>query len=699
MGRARWLWLAAPLLMAAWPDIYPSRRIAVSALRYNLISPELEYDALEIEKRYKDACGQGFSLACPWERWQVDGRGDLNRAGEVLSRSCSWEPLACTVRAWSLSRLDGAISPGGSDPERAVSLLRKACKDDLFAPACTSLGELHLEGVGTPQDLNMGYELIREGCEADDWFGCYQLGRLYKLGIGVDADVVRATALFATACENAIPQSCTSYADALMVGEGTDKDVTRAAELYAESCSDRHTRSCATLAGMYELGVGVDVSPYAAIGLYQTACRSDDLNSCYNLATLYAEGRGIEVDADEALDLLIDACDAGHPRSCAHMGQLYVDGDIVDRDMETGLELLEQGCSAGDQEGCVSLGALYEVGDGVPQDMRRAIGIYDHACRNDIGGGCSSLARLEESGAGGEPDLTEAVRLYSKACNLRDATGCGELADRYRTGVGVDRDFREAVTLMAKACEYGHGLSCGRLADATERGSYGLERNPEQAQQLYDRACRMGDGLGCMGHANYLTDATEILEAYEVACDAGIEEGCAAALPMQLDAKFSQLLGSSLNPTCEVWGIDDEDIDRTRLLASYNGPELVLHAGEHAGKTVTIEPDSSELIRRRKRITGISRWGMRLVWEQLDIKIELQEYVDPKAPITAFPAEQSYSADSRGRTALVFSREDNTVQRPVVDRCTLTENYLVLNAEGCSMTQALIAGQLLSECQ
>lgn len=699
MRRAWWLCLVAPLLLAAWPDIYPSRRIAVSALRYNLISPELEYDAAEIEERYKSACRKGFGLACSWKSWQRDGRGDLAVAGDFMKKRCSWEPLACTVRAWALSRVDGAISPASSAPEDAAVLLESTCKKELFAPACTSLGELYLEGVGVPQDMTQAHAFIKEGCDADDWWGCYQLGRLHRQGIGVTADKAKAAELFTAACENAVPQSCTALADALLQGEGIGKDVTRAAELYAESCSDRHTRSCATLASLYERGVGVEKSPYAAIGLYQTACNSGDHGSCYDLATLYAEGRGVEVDADNALELLDRSCEAGHPRSCSHMGQVYLDGEIVDRDLKTGLELLESGCSGGDQDGCVSLGALYEAGDGVDQDVRRATSMYDQACRANAGAGCTALGRMEELGIGAEPDETEALRMYRKACKLGDGAGCGRLAEKYRQGDGVDKDPRQAVELMARACELDDGVSCGRLGEATERGSYGLKKDPEQATILYQRACRLGDGIGCMGVADTLEDPAEKLAAYVSACNAGIEDGCEEARPMQLDAKYAAMLDSSLDGTCEVWGIDDDDVDRTRLLASLNGAQLILHAGPHVGKTMLIEPRDATVIRKRKQITGVSSWGMRLVWEQLDVDVQLQEYIDPKAPLSDFPAPQSYSQDPKGKTALIFSREDGSVRRDVISRCTLSDDYLTLNAEGCSSTQALIAARLLSSCE
>lgn len=698
MRRAWWLCLVAPLLLAAWPDIYPSRRIAVSALRYNLISPELQYDAAEIEERYKSACRQGFGLACSWQKWQRDGRGDLAVAGAFMKKRCSWEPLACTVRAWALSRVGGAISPASEAPEDAAALLQTTCSKELFAPACTSLGELYLEGVGVPQDMAQAHAYIKEGCDADDWWGCYQLGRLHRQGIGVSADPVRAVELFTAACDNAIPQSCTAQADALLRGDGTGKDVARAAALYAESCSDRHTRACATLASLYERGVGVEASPYAAIGLYQTACNAGDHNACYDLSTLYAEGRGVDVDASAALGLLERTCDAGHPRSCSHMGRMYLDGEIVDRDLQTGLELLEAGCAGGDQGGCVSLAALYEHGDGVDQDIRRATAMYDQACRADAGAGCTALGRMEDLGIGTEPDPTEALRMYRKACGLGDGAGCGQLAEKYRQGDGVSRDPRQAVELMARACELGDGVSCGRLGEATERGSYGLKKDPEQAAILFKRACRLGDGIGCMGVAETLDAPAEKLAAYASACAAGIEEGCEAALPMQLDAKYAALLDRSLDGSCEVWGIDDQDIDRTRLLASLSGPQLVLHAGPHAGKTMLIEPEDAELIRKRKRITGQSRWAMRLIWEQLDVDVQLQEHIDPRAPLSDFPAPLSYSADPRGKTALIYSRKDGTVRRDVINRCVLSDDYLTLNAEGCTATQALVAARLLSVC-
>lgn len=693
MKRSRWLLVLAPLLLAAWPDTYPSRRAAIAALRYDLISPEMQHDPQEVALRYKASCKSGFGMACAWESWQTpEGGGDLAKAGQVLARRCSAEPLACVVDAWALSRVEGVISPAAPNPTAAAQKLEKTCKRELYAPACTSLGELVLAGVGVPQDAVRGEALLTEGCDAQDWWGCHQLGRL-RWAAGNTAGAV---ALFEAACSHDIPQSCTALADALFAGEGVGKDIARAATLYGESCSDRHTQSCATLAGLYARGVGVPQSAIAAVGLYQTACNAGDVRSCHDLATLYAEGSGVQVDADAAITLLDAACAARYAPSCSAMGTLYLEGRLVDRDPEEGLRLLRTGCDGGDLLGCVSLGRLHEAGTGVARDLDYAATVYAQACEASLGVGCTAWGRLAEGAAVPEPE--KALMLYMRGCQQGDAEGCRQLAGRYVRGEGVDRDPARAVALLQQGCTGKDAESCRLLGDAFAEGELAQARDAAQAEALYGQACALGSAPACLAVAPLLTDPQAALDAYTVACEAKLPMACEAMGPLQLSARFQRLLTGSLEGGCEVWGVDDENVDRSRILATVSGPQVTLRAGPHAGATLIVEPRAAEIVRKRKRVTAESRWGMRLIWEDLSLEVAIQEPVPPGEPAKTFPGDQSLSADPQGKTALIHSREAGTVWRAEEDRCRLIEGYPKLDAEGCSMTQALIAGHLLSEC-
>jgi len=203
---------AAPVLMAAWPDTYPSRKLGISALQYDLISPELAPDPDQLSLRYEEACKKGFTLACQWESWQGAAGGDYKKADAFFSKKCSGEPLACVVAGWVRSRVDEEVSSEARDPKGAARYFKKTCKTDLYAPACTALGELYLAGVGVSQSATTASDLFREGCEAEDWWGCYQLGALYDEGIGVERDPVQAALLYERSCSQGTVQGCAGLA-------------------------------------------------------------------------------------------------------------------------------------------------------------------------------------------------------------------------------------------------------------------------------------------------------------------------------------------------------------------------------------------------------------------------------------------------------------------------------------------------------
>ena len=691
MRRALWLFaLIAPLLMAAWPDHYPSRRAAIAALRYDLISPELQSDPAEVAARYTAACKKGFSIACQWRQWQGDDGGELEAAGAYFARKCRGEPLACVVQGWSLSRVGSALSPAAADPAAAATLFARACKKDLYAPACTSLGELYLEGVGVEASAASAEALLREGCEAKDWWGCYRLGALLA-----EADPAQGAALHETACQEGVPQACAALGDLLLRGDGIERDRERAATLYAQSCSDRHTRSCATLAKLYEKGAGVEKSATMAVGLYRTACAAGEHRSCYDLATLYAEGRGVTPDPDIALSLLEDTCEIGFGPACTHLGELYLTGGLVGRDRPMGISYLEDGCALGDMDGCVFMGRMFERGDGVEPDLDEAVHIYTRACDAGGGAGCAALGQLHERGVYYPEDAAEAARLYGRACSAGSGEGCGWLAELHRTGRGVEQDAALSLRYLAKGCSRGHGESCGRLGQAYADGERGLSQDPDRARSLLTRACRMGDPVGCIHMGALWLDARPprpdlALEGYSAACEGGLEEACAQLEPLKTHAAYAEELRTALRSTrCQLWGLDESDPTRTVPVAEVRGDQITLHIGQQAGMTLPISLQDTTYQSGRRPAVGST-------WAVGGGRIEHREaWPDGRS---AFPGEESYATDPQGKGSLVFSRADETVAPSSQSRCPLIEGYDALTSEQCSPVQALIAGRVLSTC-
>lgn len=711
----RWRWIVAlilaPLLMAAWPDIYPSRRVAISAFRYDLISPEIAFDSERVAAHYGRACKMGFPLACRWKEWQAeDGITDLDLAAEALKKRCSGEPLACVVLSWSESRIGGELSSAASNPRAAFNRLQRTCKKELYGPACTSLGELYLAGVGTTASDSKAIDLFTEGCKAKDWWGCYQLGQMSEQGIGIEKDTTAAAEYYQTACSKGVVQSCAQLGQLMLVGDGIERSRTGAAELFGQTCGERHAASCATLGGLYERGEGVVRSAPVALGLYKTACRSGDLASCHRMAVIYEKGHGVEPDPDATVSLLEQACMQGYPPSCTSMGAILLEGRIMDVDLDDGFRYLNMGCDAGDALGCVYMGGMFETGRGVEQDLPRAVEIYRAACAKQNGEGCAAMANLHEQGLGVEKDPETALAMLYRACDVGHGESCSRLAVKYREGDGVEKDPDEVMRLLSKGCDGSHGPSCGRLAEIYKKGESEQSADPAKAIELYQRACALRDPISCFFIAKAYQSgeglpekATLALDNYKFACDAGVVEGCEAIPTVEFRAKFEGVVDEAMTSNmCQVWGYDQLDSDRNRQLASFSSNTLSMLSGEYEGRELQVTHQRNEYTEGRSP-EGRSYWEVALVWESLNLEFEHHEVW--KKSRGAFPGEQSFSrvtpegmSVSVGKADLIYSRRDESISMPKKSRCRFIDEYSSLTTEHCSPVQALVAANLLSDC-
>ncbi len=697
-----------PLLMAAWPDTYENRRVAIAAFQHDLLTPELLHDDALVDARYQAACKQKFHTACQYEEWQGEAGADVRKVAEIFNKKCSGEPLACTVAGWAMSRVDGVISSEASNPAGAFRNFKKSCTTDLYAPACTGLGELYLEGVGTTADEAKGVAYILEGCEGEDWWGCYRMGELYAEGRGVEFSPEQAFSYHTKACSEGVVMSCIRLAPAYERGLGVAPDIKKAAELYGQGCRERHISSCYELGRLYADGEGVSGSPLVAMGLYQTACDAGDLRGCYGIGVLYELGRGVEASPEIALEHFNKTCEVGFAPACTRLGWMYLAGKAVEKDRRLGLSYVNRGCRAGDLEGCVTMAEMFEEGQwGTDMNLTKAFDLYKQACEGGSGPGCYHLGRLYDEGKGVPANQREALTWYRRSCEEGYGESCGRLAEKFRIGEGVVKSSREANRYLELGCDHAHGASCGNLGGVYETGEQGLERDIARAAVLYERACNLRDANGCwrLGilYENGSTleqDFVRALTAYEFACEEGITEACAAAEPIAFRARFEQIIQTGFESNiCQVWSFDPDDPEKNRLLAEVRGPQVTLMQGRSKNRIATISHLRNEFTEGRSRV-ATSYWAVDIEGRAWDDEIEHHEVWDAESgSVRSFPGDESFSREPKGSSSLLFSRDDESVRRNQESRCKFNNGVNMLTTEQCSELQALITANLLSSCR
>ena len=695
-----------PMLMAAWPDIYPQRRAAMAALQYDLVY-SVGHDAEVVAEKYQFACKKGFQSVCSFKDWQGAEGGDLAKAGAFFGRRCGGEPLGCVVSAWAKSRVDGVVSPDAPDPAGAFRMMKKTCKTDLYAPACTTLGELYLAGAGTTQDDTLAREAFAEGCKAEDWYGCYLEATMVQAGRGgAQRSTERAAALHEMACDNGVTNACGELAVLVEAGDGALKDVSRAASLYGQACREREMGACYELGRLYAGGKGVTGSPVVALGLFQTVCELGDLRGCFGLGTLFEEGKGVAADVERARSYYNDACEASFAPACSRLGKMYLQGRQVEKDIDLGLRYVQRGCRAGDIEGCLSVGRMYEEGRWVNMNLTRAVDLYKQACEGGGGAGCYELGRLYDEGKGVPPNQAQAMTLYHQACDQEHGASCGALALKFRDGEGVAQDTLKSVGFLKQACDMLDGPSCAVLGEMYETGT-GAGKDVEKAVAMYKVACNQQDPLGCyrlgLAYENGYgieQDYYLALRSYAVACEQDVEEACRAAEPITLQARFEGVVREAFDSRiCEVWGFDSQDPEANKMLVEVQGDRMTIHAGDYAGTSAKIRHVRNGFEEGRT-YTARSFWTVEINEKVVGTEFEHHEvWRSDREDVDAFPGDESFSKDVRGASSLLYSREDETVRRNQSGRCEFVDQYAMLTSEQCSEVQALLAANLVSTCR
>jgi TPR repeat protein len=96
----------------------------------------------------------------------------------------------------------------GPLPDRTpYELLTRACNKDWMV-GCHYLGELYLDGTGTPANKTMAASVFGKACAGGVAAACSDLGYMYKVGDGINRDQNRALTYLKKACDLGMAQAC-----------------------------------------------------------------------------------------------------------------------------------------------------------------------------------------------------------------------------------------------------------------------------------------------------------------------------------------------------------------------------------------------------------------------------------------------------------------------------------------------------------
>ena len=124
------------------------------------------------------------------------------------------------------------------DMEQAMYWYKRAYEHGSDTSACY-VGEMYLNGEGTPKDENQAFEWFKKAYEMESIYGTYLYGKCFMEGIGVAQDKEKGIKLYTEAAEY---DSDAQYALALcyIEGNGVKKDLKKAVFYLKKSIEDNY---------------------------------------------------------------------------------------------------------------------------------------------------------------------------------------------------------------------------------------------------------------------------------------------------------------------------------------------------------------------------------------------------------------------------------------------------------------------------
>ena len=202
-------------------------------------------------------------------------------------------------------------------PDLRAEMLRRDCGHTaqwVYQAAClglpeaqTTLGQMLLDGRGTPADASAAQRWFTRAAQAGYAPAANMLGRCLERGWGSPPDPAQAASCYRRAAEGSLDWGQYNLANMLLRGRGVGRDVPQSFAWFLAAARQGHAKSINLVARFLEEGWLGFVDRDAAAIWYRHAAEGGDFRAQYNLATILAQSGRL----DEALPWFVRASETG----------------------------------------------------------------------------------------------------------------------------------------------------------------------------------------------------------------------------------------------------------------------------------------------------------------------------------------------------------------------------------------------------
>ena len=239
------------------------------------------------------------------------------------------------------------------------------------------LGEMYLDGVGTPVDLASSFNWFHRAASQGDVESQLRVGWAYESGSGVDRDQRKAVYWYRTAAESGSIEAQFRLGVKYDNGEGVGQNSEEAFRWFFMSGERGHNDARYFLALALESGEGVEPDLEEAIDWHYLAAEGGQ-KSAKRRVWEFAESEDLVPDNDE-MSIFLEhlGAELGHAQTQMKLGYRYAVGKGVRKDVHRALNLISDSTANGSFDAYLFLGTFYKFGVAVEADEELADDLYE----------------------------------------------------------------------------------------------------------------------------------------------------------------------------------------------------------------------------------------------------------------------------------------------------------------------------------
>ena len=248
----------------------------------------------------------------------------------------------------------------------------KLAADHNYPKAFCRLAECYLSGVGCREDHALAASTYQQGMELGDLECKHNFATLLMEGIGVPQDLERGRQILEECAKERYPRAL--FTIGLMHENGVfyEQSYQKAMLFYLRAGLEGASEGYYNLAHMYNYGRGVAIDYLKALKYYELSLKPEYAKGYCNIAYIYIKGLGVDVDYKKAIYYLELGCKYENSQCYHNLGLLAQHGMGMPKDEKKAFTYFEKGAYQGNISCCTDLIKCYELGIGVPMNLKKS---------------------------------------------------------------------------------------------------------------------------------------------------------------------------------------------------------------------------------------------------------------------------------------------------------------------------------------